>query len=170
MWLLSLVSPEPLTRVNGRLQTRLRLLMAKDREQSNRKRCAGKSRGYYTLPMSLVWSCKESSLSLSLFLAANYRHMLSTSTCGSPFESQGPRFLWGAVKVHTLYSTISYSNWDSGPQPWNQVIVLCKGTWQASMVCSISLGVHHKIITNIKNIPQANFPGPARSVMVSLEK
>lgn len=107
-------------------------------------------RGYYRLPMSLVWSCQESSLSLSLCLAANYRHMLSISTCGSPFESQGPRFLWGAVKVHTLCGTISYSNWDSGPQLWNQVSELCKGTWQASMACSISPGVHHKIVTHNK--------------------
>ena len=84
--------------------------------------------------------------------------MLSISTCGSPFESQGPRFLWGAVKVHTLCGTISYGNWDSGPQLWNQVTVLCKGTWQASMVCSISPGVHHKIVTNNKKHSTGQIP------------
>lgn len=104
--------------------------------------------------MPLVWSCKESSLSLSLSLSSSklQTYVKSTSTCLEPFESQGPRFLWGLLK-YTYYTVQSATATETQvPNPWNQVIVLlCKGTWQASMVCSISLGVHHKIVTNIKH-------------------
>lgn len=96
-------------------------------------------------------------------LVANYRHV---SAHGSPFESQGPRLLWGAVNIHILCYTISHGNWNLGLQQWNELYMFVQSnlTSQYGMIhCSRCICIYNKIIiTNTRNTPRAKFSGLAK--------
>lgn len=92
-----------LIRFNSRLYTWLSLITAKDGEQKQQEKDAfGETqRGSAQVFNVLCLKVHKNSL------VANYSYV---SDHGSPFESQGPRLLWGAVNIHIFCYAISHGN------------------------------------------------------------
>lgn len=144
-----------LTRFNSRLYTWLFYFSKRWRAKATGKRCTGETqRGSAQAFNVLCLKVHKNSL------VANYRHI---SAHGSPFESQGPRLLWGAVNIHIFCCRISHDNWNLVLQQRNQLYMFVQSnlTSQYGMIhCSRCIWYITKSSSLIQGtLQEPNSPG-----------